>query len=602
MFKKSFVNLLILLMLVSLLLPLGHSAPLQAAPSDYDCAAATGLPQAECEALVALYNATGGDNWANKTDWLMTTTPCAWYGITCASEHVTRISLPYGKLSGALPSEIGSFVNLQRLNLGYNALIALPPEIGDLAGLRELDLADNNLTALPSEIGSLVELTQLDLSANALLALPPEIGDLASLRWLDLPDNNLTTLPSEIGNLAGLLELDLADNNLTALPSEIGSLVELTQLNLSDNALVALPPEIGALTELTTLYLYDNALVALPPEIGNFTKLDMLLLSNNNLTTLPPEIGNLSELYTLLLHRNPLDGEMPAFLTSLTELGSFSFFGTGWCVPATGPVPVWLDGVWGATGTGLICGQPPAGLSGAVTFPDAVPAAGAQVIVYQEVPGMDDWDLVTTTLTTATGAYRFDHLGQGIDYRVQFVAPTQNYLSEYYNHQFTFDQATPVRLTLGMTRTGINALLDPVAVQWVKSASSTTIVNGGLLTYTLSISTNTDITLHLYDPLGDHLTWQGFVGGAPDTLSYADGALTGTVALASMTPLFVSFVARVNVPEGSFVNNYAQVANIAYYYFLDETLMLDRPSNTVVTRVRNAPFFSIFLPIVLRSS
>ena len=39
-------------------------APLQAV---YDCATNTQIPQAECEALVALYNGTDGANWADNT-------------------------------------------------------------------------------------------------------------------------------------------------------------------------------------------------------------------------------------------------------------------------------------------------------------------------------------------------------------------------------------------------------------------------------------------------------------------------------------------------------------------------------------------------------
>ncbi len=29
-----------------------------------------GIPQSERDALVALYNATGGDNWTDNTNWL----------------------------------------------------------------------------------------------------------------------------------------------------------------------------------------------------------------------------------------------------------------------------------------------------------------------------------------------------------------------------------------------------------------------------------------------------------------------------------------------------------------------------------------------------
>lgn len=58
------------------------AAPGAAAPI-FDCAAVTQSSQAECAALIALYNSTGGDNWFNKDCWLQTTTPCDWYGVGC---------------------------------------------------------------------------------------------------------------------------------------------------------------------------------------------------------------------------------------------------------------------------------------------------------------------------------------------------------------------------------------------------------------------------------------------------------------------------------------------------------------------------------------
>ena len=43
----------------------------------YDCSTVTEIPQDECEALIALYGSTDGDNWTDNTDWLVTDTPVA---------------------------------------------------------------------------------------------------------------------------------------------------------------------------------------------------------------------------------------------------------------------------------------------------------------------------------------------------------------------------------------------------------------------------------------------------------------------------------------------------------------------------------------------
>ncbi len=127
-------------------------APLQATPTTYDCATATGLPQDECEALVAIYHSTNGDDWWNKSGWLQTTTPCSWHGVTCTAERVSGLNLYHNHLIGTLPPEIGNLTALEVLALSYNILTTLPPEIGNLTVLEELYLNNNALTALPPRV------------------------------------------------------------------------------------------------------------------------------------------------------------------------------------------------------------------------------------------------------------------------------------------------------------------------------------------------------------------------------------------------------------------------------------------------------------------
>ena len=52
-----------------------QSNPVQAqGKATFDCAAVTEIPQSECEALVAFYVSTAGDNWTRNTGWLQTNT------------------------------------------------------------------------------------------------------------------------------------------------------------------------------------------------------------------------------------------------------------------------------------------------------------------------------------------------------------------------------------------------------------------------------------------------------------------------------------------------------------------------------------------------
>jgi len=134
----------------------------------FDCTAVAEIPQAECEALVSLYNSTGGPNWTNSTDWLVTNTPCTWFGVTCAGGHVSDLNLRGNQLTGSIPLELSGLASLLSLDLALNQLTgAIPPGLSGLASLQALNLSYNQLTgSIPSELGGLASLQELDLTYN----------------------------------------------------------------------------------------------------------------------------------------------------------------------------------------------------------------------------------------------------------------------------------------------------------------------------------------------------------------------------------------------------------------------------------------------------
>ena len=70
------------------------------------------------EALVALYNATGGSNWNSNDNWLSAVPIGEWFGVTTDDNgHVTELSLAGNQLSGEIPRELGNFANLETLSL-----------------------------------------------------------------------------------------------------------------------------------------------------------------------------------------------------------------------------------------------------------------------------------------------------------------------------------------------------------------------------------------------------------------------------------------------------------------------------------------------------
>lgn len=97
-------------------------------------------------------------------------------------------------LQGSIPSELGLFTSLTRLDLGDNELTStIPTEVGLLTGLQRLDLRGNALTAtLPSELGSLNDLGALWVQDNDLSStIPVQLGELPLLTVFVAEDNDL---------------------------------------------------------------------------------------------------------------------------------------------------------------------------------------------------------------------------------------------------------------------------------------------------------------------------------------------------------------------------------------------------------------------------
>ena len=160
--------------------------------------------------LVQVHSATDGANWTNNTNWLSEEHSIReWYGVTIdANGRVNGLFLGDNQLTGEIPSELGSLVNLRSLFLGDNQLTGeIPSELGNLANLERLRLFNNQLTGeIPGELGRLTNLTLLYLSGNQLTGCVP-----ASLR--DVADNDFAQLALSFCTSQDPLLAEYDDNN-----------------------------------------------------------------------------------------------------------------------------------------------------------------------------------------------------------------------------------------------------------------------------------------------------------------------------------------------------------------------------------------------------
>ncbi len=363
------------------------------------CANVTVIPVTECQALEALYNATGGANWANHQNWFEPGSEIStWYGVGIYGGHVTGLSLWWNQLTGIIPAELGSLTNLNSLYLSGNQLSgAIPVELGNLASLQTLALSNNQLSG----------------------SIPAELGNLTNLNYLALYNNQLSgVIPAELGSLTNLNRLDLGSNQLSGtIPVELGSLINLNYLYLNDNQLSG----------------------SIPAELGSLSNLNYLFLQNNQLSDdVPPSFTNLVNLYDgsgLDLSYNYLT--VPA---TPQELANF----------LTLKDPDWADTQTGPRGS--ISGNVLKS-DGATVITDALISVHAHGIT----PGASS---LGTYVSQSDGSYTISGLAPGT-YKVQANNNQEpGYISKYYDNKFNWDQADTVIVVGGETTPNINFTLE----------------------------------------------------------------------------------------------------------------------------------------------
>jgi hypothetical protein len=120
----------------------------------FDCTSVTEIPNQECQALIALYDSTGGANWykwytpssysgspARPLGWIDTymplDNPCQWEGVKCSGGHITALELAFTNLVGFIPAELGNLSHLKTLQLGSTydePILAILRSIEDFCG------------------------------------------------------------------------------------------------------------------------------------------------------------------------------------------------------------------------------------------------------------------------------------------------------------------------------------------------------------------------------------------------------------------------------------------------------------------------------------
>ena len=337
------------------------------------------ISEAERQALIDLYLATGGDAWTHNDNWRLPGDPGqfnlpgtenTWYGVTTDAENTTvlKLNLYWNGLAGPLPESVSGLPSLQELDLSANGLAgAIPASLGTMTSLQVLNLMSNRFSgAIPEPLGNLSQLKTLYLGGNQLTgAIPELLGNLSQLEFLSLRFNQFTgAIPASLGQLSRLYSLNLSVNRLTGeIPEALCALSELRWLNLAGNQFSGpLPAWLGSLNQLESLHLSNNSFSGpipasfrnlanlqtlsldgnggldgvLPAGLGDLSQLTSLSISRTSISgPIPPELGRLTQLEYLNLYWNALSGEIPPELGGLTALKSLNLSMN----QLTGPLP-----------------------------------------------------------------------------------------------------------------------------------------------------------------------------------------------------------------------------------------------------------------------
>ncbi len=309
-------------------------------PDPATVCAGSPTPAAECEALVTLFNATGGDDWAaaTKAGWNSDNEPCSWNAaaIECVDNKITKLNLFDSNVAGVIPDDMLELTSLTDLLLGGNpGITGLPSNISALTSLLTFNVTSTGLTQLPTGFAS-TAVTRVNISMNNLSG---GLGDLESATGIiQLQANQAGLSALDVTSFAGsLVDLDIYNttdgaeangmrNAFTALPTGLAGASNLETFRAGYNKLSSVDG-IQALTKLEKLWLFNNAIAIAPDGMDALVLLTPAVPANprtDDALRFASQCGGSG------VNATPAGADTDAFITST------NFNGANWKVASSG--------------------------------------------------------------------------------------------------------------------------------------------------------------------------------------------------------------------------------------------------------------------------
>ena len=317
------------------------------------------ISSTERQALVWLYEQTGGEQWKVNTGWK--TPPLApdgfalpgtennWYGVTCdrSNTKVVALQLRQAGLEGESLHALAGLTNLRTLDLSDNRLsgddfswLGLMPQmrnlflhqnvfrgnimpfLAPLTELRRLNLGHNQFSDWDlSPLSALPALTYLNLGSNGFRGwIPDFLGQAQQLEHLDLSHNRFEGWFNLY--FEGKKWVDLSGNQLAWDPCSLAGADQLVHFDFSDNRRIGFTGPLHA-PRLTYLDL-SNTDVVYMPGIANLDAIETINMQNCRAMGFDiSPFFNLPTVKHMDLSHNRL-GEEHGFIPDLNSLNSMT--------------------------------------------------------------------------------------------------------------------------------------------------------------------------------------------------------------------------------------------------------------------------------------
>ncbi|KAI3775364.1 hypothetical protein L1987_49937 [Smallanthus sonchifolius] len=263
---------------------------------------------------------------------------CSWQVVFCDSEQKTVIGLvaPNLGLTGPMPDNtIGKLKKLQFLDLNSNQITDFSSDFWSLISLKNLNLSNNKFSVdLPTNIGNFGSLEKLDLSFNNFTGnLPDSFSSLAGLQVLNLNRNRFNSvIPLGITNCHSLTSVDLSMNSFHgSLPRGFDTeFPKLKSLNLAANLISGRGSDFSKMGSLNYLNISKNLFKGSVVEIFQ-GPLEMIDLSSNHFEGHISEVNfNPSFDWSHLNHLDLSDNEISGmFFSNLTKAHNLKHLNLG---------------------------------------------------------------------------------------------------------------------------------------------------------------------------------------------------------------------------------------------------------------------------------